>query len=248
MLDPKPFIEILRRATHCRYSTLIMNNRMLMQCYDIDTDSEVGLNYALFIPNSDNKKYEDGFYDQTLIFNPTAILGQYSKGHKYIEQRRKETSLKPKDAKEELCFHIIDNTTAELRFMFYLQDELIISTNYVLQYPIDIHTKEVENCLQTYDNLMTRIRPGGACLIFDGLRYDLQNKALECPEIYHFIVRYAGKKIRIPLLRSMFSGIKNVDTLFLSIQESTLTDIFVYSFQYTKKDLTEQYWGYLLNY
>lgn len=245
MLAVKPFINLLRRATHCRYSNVIMNNRMLMMCYTVDTDSEVGLNYLLFTP--DTKEYEDSFYDETLVLNQSAILNRYNRGHKLVEEKKKAAGLKAKDVKEEFCFLVKDHG-AELKFLYYLQEELITTETYKLEYPVDPTTTVVETCMESYTNLLKRIKPGGACLLFDGLKYDLQNKALECPEIYQFIIRYADKKIRVPLLRSMFSGLKDVDSLYLSIQESTLSDIYIYSFQYTKRGITEQYWGYLLHY
>lgn len=246
MLACKPFVNILRRATHCRYSTIIMANRMFMQCYSIDVDSEVGLNYLLFIP--DTEEYADEFYSETLVLSPSSILARYNRGHKLLEEKKKEAGLKSKDVKEEFCFQIRNSHSAEIKFMYYLLDELVTTETYRLDYPIDMTSVAVETCLQSYTNLLNRIKPGGACLVFDGLRYDLQNKASECSEIYHFIIRYGGKKIQVPILRSMFNGIKDVDTLYLSLQESTLKDIYVYSFQYTKREITEQFWGYLLHY
>ncbi|MDE5610816.1 MAG: hypothetical protein K2I90_02215 [Odoribacter sp.] len=108
---------------------------------------------------------------------------------------------------------------------------------------------DVENIQRTYDLLLDRIKPGGACLVFDGLKHGLQEKAQNCSEVYNFIVRYGKKKIKVPLMRSMFGGIKEVDRFLISIQESTVGDeIFIYTLQYMKKGIAEQFWGYILNY
>ena len=245
MIDVKPFIDILRRASKCKFTDVLMNNHMLIQCYDINIDSEVGLNYVLFIPSTES--YSDPFYDETLYFSPNEILAIYNSGHKYTEEKRKTDGLKPKDMKEELCF-TINNNVAELKFLYYLNDDLIITKVYTTSYPVDETSSYIENCCISYYNLISRIKPGGVGLVFDGVRYDLQRKVQECPNIYYFIVKYSGKTIRIPLTRSMFNGIKDVDSFYISLQESVLTDIFILSLQYTKKDITEQFWGYIVNF
>lgn len=245
LTDAKSFIALMRRATHCRFDTVIMMNRLLGQCYNLDIDSDVGLNYILFIPETE--EYESDFYDETLVLKPSAIIDAYNEGHRSIEAMRKDIKAKPKDVKEEVYLKTT-NEGAELKFCFYLSDELITTSSYKLQYPVDMTMVNIENFTRSYNQLLNRIKLGGACLVFDGLRYNLQEKAVNSPEIYNFIVRYRDKKIKVPLMRSMFGGIKEVDSFYLSVQESTLKDIVVYSLQYTKKGITEQYWGYILLY
>ena len=245
-VDVKGFIAIMRRATHSRFSTVLMHNRMLLQCYNLDIDSDVGFHYILHIPDPD--EYESEFYNETIMLTPSEVLAAYNGGHKLLGEKKKEAGAKAKEANEELYFSV-KKDHAELKFLFYLKDELVTSEMCEIKYPIDMTSVDVENIQHSYDQILSRIKPGGACLVFDGLRYGLQEKAYECSEIYYFIVKYGKKKIRVPLIRSMFGGIKEVDRFLISIQESSLgDDIFIYALQFMKKGIVEQFWGYLLNY
>ena len=41
-MNPKPLITILRRSLKSQYKTFLLNNRMMMQCYTIDEDDDIG--------------------------------------------------------------------------------------------------------------------------------------------------------------------------------------------------------------
>jgi len=246
MVDIKGFIAVIRRTTHSRFNTVVLNNRMFLQCFNLDIDSDIGFHYILPVP--DTEEYDSEFYDETLLLNPSQILAAYNEGHKFLTEKKKETGAKAKDSNEELYF-TVKKDRAELKFLFYLKDEVVMSTTWETRYPIDMTSVDVENIQKSYELLLERVKVGGACLLFDGLKYGLQEKAQECSEVYRFVVKYGKKKIKVPLMKSMFGGIKEVDRFLLSVQESTLgDDIFIYAIQYTKKGITEQFWGYLLNY
>ena len=87
MTNAVPFITLLRRATHSGFDSVIMNNRMFIQCYDLNIDSDIALNYMLFVPDTDD--YASPFYDTQMILHPRKILDAYAVGHKYIEEKRK---------------------------------------------------------------------------------------------------------------------------------------------------------------
>ena len=71
-LKLKPFIELLQRTTKSHYTKLLMKDRMLMGCYSIDDDSDIGLHYILYIPEAE--AYNDPFYDMTAILDVKEIL------------------------------------------------------------------------------------------------------------------------------------------------------------------------------
>ncbi|MCM1295211.1 MAG: hypothetical protein NC311_06690 [Muribaculaceae bacterium] len=244
MANTVPFIALMRRATHSGYSTVIMNNRMLTQCYNLDIDSDIAMNYILYIPNNDD--YDNQLYDMSMILSPRKILDAYSPGHKYLEQKRKEAGAKPKEASEEVMFS--DKHGGEIKFLYYLQGELVTTSTCKVVYPIDSLNPDVANCEASYDKLIGTIKAGGACLVYDGLRMNLQQSIMEYPSIYYFKVRYQNKKVMIPFARSMFMGIKEVDKFYFSVQESTIPNIYVYSYQITKKGITEQLFGYVLSF
>lgn len=245
MTNAAPLIAILRRATHSGFDTMVMNNRMLLQCYNLDVDSDVALNYILYIPDTD--EYSDEMYDKTMIFNPRKILSAYAIGHKYAEAKRKEVAAKSKDLTEEVVFKHKENR-AEFKFLYYLYGELVTTETCDVQYPLDDLNPTMANCEKTYQKLLNFIRPGGACLVYDGLRMNLQESITEYPSIYYFKIKYNGKKLLLPFAKSMFLGIKSVDTFYFSVQESTIQDTYVYSYQISKKGIIEQFFGYVLSF
>ena len=245
MIELKPFLNMLRRATHCGFPTVIMNNRMLMQCYNLDIDSDVGLHYIMHIPD-DYDPLTD-FYDRTMVLNPREILKAYGTGHKELDTIRKEKKMMPKSTTEQLEFHEHKHHL-DLEFHFYLAGEEITTTTVTVISPFDVNSPEIENCTKTYDTLMSRIKRGGACLAFDGLRLGLQPRIVECPEVYRYQVKYGGKRVSVPFTKSMFLGIKDPDKFLFSIQETLMDDIYVLSISLEKKGLTEQFWGYVVQY
>ena len=244
-LELKPFLNILRRATHCGFPSVILNNHMLLQCYNLDIDSDVGLHYVLHIP--DDLDPTTDFYDKVMILKPREILKLYSEGHKELDLERKSQKLMPRAVTEELEYvehkHHID-----LVFHYYLAGEEFDTKEYRIDTDVSDVTPEVENCLQAYDQLMRRIKNGGACLVFDGSRLDLQRRIVDCPEVYRYRVKYNGKKLSIPFTKSMFLGIKEVDQFYFSIQETRMEDVYVYAISLEKKGIVEQFWGYVLQY
>lgn len=240
MTDAKPFIALLRRVSRSRYSALIMNNRMIMQCYNLDVDSDVGLHYILPIP--DTSDYQDEFYDQTFIFSPSAILSVYSAAHKEMDAKRKEEKYKPKDLKEEVC--LVDNT---LKFIYQIADETPISTTVPVIIPDDTNA-DISNILKHYEKLITWIKPGGVCINMDGTYRNLQSTVVDTPEIMFYILKYAGKRVRVPLYKSLFVGIKDLDFFRFNIQETIIDEVYVNTIHISKGGIEEIFWGYILNY
>lgn len=245
MTPAMPFIALLRRASHSGYKSMVMNNRMLIQCFDITIDSDNGLHYVLYIP--DSEAYDDPFYDSYLILDPSTVLNTFNKGHKELEEKRKQLKAKPKEASEEFILHI-KNGHGEIKFLYYLQGELLTTAACRVQYPVDETSRTIINIEETFNNLADRIKPGGICLKFDGLRLGLQEKAMNSSEIYFYVVKCGDRKIKIPLTRSSFMGIKEVDQFVFTVQESLIPHIFVYSYQIKKKGILEQRFGYVLEF
>lgn len=237
-----PLITLLRRVSHSKYHILLLNNRMLMQCYSISEDSDIGLHYVLFIPPTD--EYSDKFYDLKLLLKPTEIMDCYNTGHKILLATKKELKLKTKDVCEEFTF-----VDGEIKFLFYAQDKIIDTEKYTVpQYPLSETNPIIENCIETYYNMINRIKPGGCCVIMDGLRNGMFQCALDAVQINFYRIKINGKNVRIPLIKSLLSGNKSLDSFYVSIQESTINDVYIYALQLTKKGLTDTYFGYIQNF
>lgn len=245
-MEAKPLISLLKRMAKCKYSTVVMTNRMFLQSYDIGIDSTIGLNYVLYIPDTD--AYQDSFYDETLILNQK-ILKEYALEHKRVDAIRKEKKLNPKQLHEE--FHLIkENGRAALKFSYILDDVPYSTVTCDLgMYPVDLYDSMVENVVNSYQSLLKRIKMNGIGFVQDGMLYNLTKAATDTRGVVFHIIRYDNgtKRIRVPIIKSMLSMDKP-DRFLISVQETELDGIFVYSLQFTKGEITDQFWGYILNF
>ena len=136
----------------------------------------------------------------------------------------------------------------EIKFLFYQQEHLLTTHSYLTPYPIDQTEPAAENCVKTLEAMADRIKPGGSCVILDGLRLGLLQRTLESVQIYHHVIKINGEKVRLPLAKSMFLGNKQFDQFLITVQETTMNDIYLYTIALTRKGITECFVGYLQNY
>ncbi|MCM1531901.1 MAG: hypothetical protein NC114_06475 [Ruminococcus flavefaciens] len=239
MTSAKGFLTLLKRATRSKYQTLLMSNRLLMQCFDLDVDSDVGLHYILPIP--DTEEYQSEFYDQTVLLNLPDIIKNYNMAHKEVDAYRKANKYKPKDLVEEV--YLVEN---ELKIAFRVADQSMCTLSIPVIRPTDID-HDVMNIMKQYNLLLDRIKPGGICMEIDGVYQGLQERINSTPEIYYYVLKNAGMKIRVPLFRSMFLGIKEVDLFKFNVQETLMTDVYIMTYQIAKNGIEEIFWGYIVN-
>lgn len=244
-IDVKPFIVLMRRVLKCKYDKVILKNRLIMQCYDIDIDSDIGMHYVLPIPN--NELYKSDFYNQYIIFSPKDILNIYNDGHKVLLERKKDDKLKPKDVKEEIYFNIEKNKGV-FKFIYYTLDKLLCQKVYYIDYPVNETLPIISNCIDTYNTIKTRIKPGGLGIIINGKENNLIQIAQESSDIYYFKISLNNEKIKVPIIKSMFLGNKNWDEFYMSIQETTIKNIYLFCYQLTNNEISEEYFGYIQNF
>lgn len=241
-MDTKPFIELLRRVVKSRYKDFLMTGRMIMQCYTIDEDSDVGLHYILHIPNDD--PYNDSFYNETLVLQPDVIMDAYKNGHDKLTEKKKKTNAKPKEIQEKMDFVITDKG-AKLKMQFIVQDELIDTQTVHLLYPVKDGNAIASNVTNAYTGILDKLKVGGAALSFDGYRLGLYDMAMNSAQIVFYTVKIKGIKVKIPLYRSMFLGQKSFDEFFISVQETTIDMVYLYTIQFARKGIIEQFIGYI---
>lgn len=245
-IELKPFLDLMRRATKCKFKSVFMVNHLLIQCYTVDIDSDIGFHYICPIPKN-NPAYEDSFYDCLVELRPSDILKTYNVGHKILLNFKKENKLKPKDVYEEMYVQRKEDAL-EIKFLFYQQEHLLTTHSYLTPYPIDQTEPTAENCVKTLEAMADRIKPGGSCVILDGLRLGLLQRTLESVQIYHHVIKINGTKVRLPLAKSMFLGNKQFDQFLITVQETVMDDIYLYTIALTRKGITECFVGYLQNY
>ena len=243
-MDIRPFINLLKRTIHSRYGKLLMNNRMLIGCYDLLDDTDVGSHYILMIP--DTEEYTDPFYELSLIMDVRQITDAYRSYHTVFDEERRNKKIKPKDAKEEANYEIIGDK-CNITVDFILGDN--IYSSYAFSIPVATDDMQfVSNITNTYDKLIERVKVGGECVLLDLNRIGIIDKIIESPDIYWQSIHIGNKWIDFPFTRSMFSGIKEFDAIYLSIQESTMQYYYVYTLTYEKRGIQECYFGYLLRF
>ena len=241
----KPFIELLQRSTKSHYTKLFMTDRMLMGCYSVDEDSDIGLHYILYIPETE--EYSDSFYDMTALLDVKELLSLYARGHAGLLEAKKKVKAKPKDISETL--HVrVEKKHLIIKMLFICCDEVIGTEMYITDYPVNPNTPIVENICNTYAKMLDMIRAGGIGISFDAQRYNLYRIALQSPQIYFFKVDVRGNKIKIPIYKSMLVGLKDPNEFYITVEETIIPQLWVYAVQITTKGLTEQYIGYIQNF
>ena len=244
-METKVLIELLRHTAKSGYKEFLMHNRMLMQCYTIDEDADIGLHYILHIPA--DEKYSDVFFDDTLYIIPADIISVYREGHQIFLEKKKELKAKPKDCREEVLYDKTDKK-ATLTFISLIHDEVVDKRVYTMPYPVNEHSSKVETIVNCYNNIFQRLKTGGYAVTLDGFKYGLYHLIDENEELQYFKIKVAGTKIKIPLYKNLLAGSKEPDEFFISIQETNIDGIYLYTVQTARKGLITQYIGYIQNF
>ena len=243
-MQVKPFLDLMKRAQKSRYTEFVMSNRMIMQCYDVSQDSDAGTHYMLHIP--DTEEYKDKFYNQSIIIVPENVLYVYKTGHDELLEAKKKKGAKPRDCKEFIDIVYFDDMV-ELTFQHIIYDELIASNDIGFRYATDNHPN-VQLITKTLTDLENRIKVNGLAAVVDGYKSGFYFKAMNHEQIAYGKIKLGDRKVRVPLFKSMLAGIKEPEDIKLSIQETNLKDIYVYTVQLTNKGLVDQYISYILNF
>lgn len=244
-MDLKAFMDLIRRAKKSSFATVLLHNHMMIQCYDIKIDSDMGLHYVLHIP--DTVEYIDSFYDGTMLLDINEILATYKEGHDQLLAKKKELKLKPKEVKEFFDFKV-KNGVGTIKMQFVAQDELVCTTSYRTEYPLSETSPERTNIENTFSNILHRIKIGGVGIGIDAIKRGLLYRSTHNAQITHAKVSFGGHKVKIPLYKSMVHGSNNPDECFISIQETTMKDIYLYTIQIEKNGIVDQYIGYIQNF
>lgn len=240
----KPLLELIKRAQKSRYTEFVMSNRMIMQCYDVSQDSDAGTHYILHIP--DTEEYEDKFYDQSVIIVPENVLYIYKIGHDELLEAKKKKGAKPRDCKEFIDVVYFDDMV-ELTFQHIIYDKLIASNDIGFRYATDSHPN-VQLITKTLTDLKNRIKINGLSAIVDAYKAGYYYKIMNHSQIIYGKIDLGNIKVRIPLFKSMLAGIKMPDKFVISVQETILKDIYIYTIQLTNKGITDQYISYIINF
>lgn len=240
----KPLLELLRRADKSKYKTVLLMNRMLIQCYDASQDSDMGMHYILHIP--DTEDYIDEFYDNQILITIKEVTEAYKLGHAEVLEKKKKTKAKPKEVNEFVDV-LVDDLYIILKMQFIVLDELV-STQVVKCKRLTERDNAVQIVTNTMDTMLGRSKRGGLAVTLDGYKSGCYYKLMNHAQIAYHKIKIGGVKVRIPLFKSMLAGIKEPDDFTLSIQETNIQDVYLYTIQLKKKEILEEYICYILNF
>ncbi len=244
-IDAKAFITIIRRALKSKYKIFLLHNHMLMQSYNLTDDNVIGFHYVLHIPYTE--EYDNDLYNSTLILDAEKLLLLYKTGHDILLEKKKAISAKPKDVKEIIEF-ITNKNHAKIKFQFIVCDELIYTSTYTTKYPIDEYDENVVNIVSSYQNILNRIKVGSSSVSIDCIKAGILYRLSEATSLIYHKIKIYDKKIMIPVLKSMLAGINKPDEFFMSIQETTIQNVYLYTIQLSANSITDQYIGYIQNF
>lgn len=236
-----PFIELVRRVSKSKYPTLLMHSRMIMQCYTVEEDGDAGMHYVLHIPSTE--EYSDPFYDSTILVTHSQVMALYKDGHEKLTAAKKAAGAKPKEVREELDIVSRDGKVL-LKMQFIVRDELICTMTYMTECPASSNP-EVERILVAYDKMLEVIKVGGYGIAIDAVYHGLYDRALNSPRIVYYPIKIGSHRVNIPICKSMV-GVGACDECFISVQETTIHGIYIYTLQMEKKKLVEQWIGYII--
>lgn len=129
-----------------------------------------------------------------------------------------------------------------------MKDELITTTSISIPYPVNTADFMIDNCVSTFTNMIDRIKPGGQGIVLDGIRLGFMSIAENNVQVHYYTVKLNNNVVRIPIIRSMFLGAKTYDQIIVSIQETLLKNIYLFSYQLSRKGISEQFFGYIQNF
>ena len=240
-----PYIALLKRAVKSGYNNyLIMKDRMFINCYDPDIDSDHGMHYIQMVP--DTADYEDKFYDKTMLINPTTILHAYTDKASELTEKRKEKKLKPKEAAVYLSYNTVDGYV-KLVFEYELQGS-VIDTSSVCIKELSQYDREVELMVHTFDQLVNRLDLSYPTVRIDGVDSGFVEKALNSVRVYYEKLKLEDETIKIPLIKSMLNGNKSFDKFDVTINHTVLKNIYAFMIDYETKGIEEIFWGYIQNF
>lgn len=264
-LNVTQFTNLLRRFPTSAYPVLFVHSHMLMNCYTVDIDSDVGSHSIVYVPED----YPD-FWDGPFLIRPADILTKIREGQKKLKEYRDKYNL-PSKAQEVILEYEKSDTGITLTYNFIVNkiekvavteysfkmfkskknqvvektkekqmvtDELIRYTETDFIPYVDETNLTVENIIKTYDQMVDRMV--GEPVTLDLLSTGLYDIVCSNTAFYYHPVEVNGNQIHIPLIKSLFRRVNDPDELKISISETSLTGVYVYVIYILNKGIAEE--------
>lgn len=246
-LDYKNLVNMLKRAKHSEFKDLLIHDNMMMNCYNVEIDSDVGFHYNLHVPFITEEDY--AFYDTDIIININKLLEEAQHFSKELLEDRKKLGLKPKDA-DIIAIWEIESGTMTVTFKFRILEETKYTSKYETECPANGTNAIISNILTTYTNIINRIDLSAVSTTVNVMLSDILQRVEDSVRTYYLMVPVNGKNVRVPLMKSFFRGVSGskFEKFYLNIAPTTINKVYLYTISFTLKDVTEQFVGYIQDY
>lgn len=238
-------LEILKRVSHSGYKTFLMHDRMLMNCYNVDEDDDIGAHYVLHIPDTD--MYRSDFYKLDLIVDINVISEATKQIRKDHETYRKSKKIRPKDASI-VCRYDFYRGYLLLSIDFMMKDDVWKTVDIKIPHPISDMDPIKSNIEFAYNSMLERIDTSMSPILINGLTEDIPINTLECVRVFYYLVEIDNKMVKIPFLKSFFRSINKFEQFDISIQKTLIKNVYLVAHTFSSKGLTDQYIMYVENF
>lgn len=243
--DHKNFSKMMRRLSHCGYSSVILANRMFMNCYNIDEDETIGMHFIMFIDEPFSELYDEKcFIDYSRISNLIKL------GDANVTAYKKENSLKAKDVLTRSYYYSLENVVElHIQRIDTRNSHVICDTVIELErLSLPAYQSLSDNIISAYEAMISRIDYDYPAEITNGITEQIYELAV-CsvrPFYYNAILR-DKTVVHIPFIKSFFRDIRKFDKFYISIRRTTISNVYLISFLFESNGITESYIMYLEN-
>lgn len=242
--DHKNFSKMMRRLSHCGYSSVIMANRMFMNCYNIDEDETNGMHFIMFISDDYELYEEQCFIDHGRISNLIKL------GDSNVSEYKKEHGVKAKNIVTKSYYYSLENVV-ELHIERYDNLNNCIVNDTVIELErstLPKYRNITNNILSSYETMVNRIDHRYLPEIVNGISEQIYERAVETVRpLYQAVELSDGTMLYIPFIKSFFKDIRKFDRFDISIRRTTINNVYLISFVFETNSIEESYIMYLEN-
>lgn len=261
--DYDHFIEVCKRASKSGFKNLLFYNRMVIGCYDIAQDSDIGMHYILHIPDE-----YDALYDQQFVMNIPEFLKKLNEVRNKVKEERLKLNLPPRAVDGEVQYRVKEQTIEievglrihemvppppETKRKTLVKGDVVMNLGFTTECNLvnsDGAAYQTDLTLDTIKKITERIGESedDHVVLIDALENGLVDVVLGYPRVLYCDVKFGKDTVHVPLMKSFFHGVTKFDRLILTVMKTKIPGIYVYVITIDAKGLTHQSISYLQNF
>lgn len=234
--------DLLKRVSHSGYKNVLIHDHMLMNCYNIEEDDDIGMHYVLHVP--DTEMYQSPFYNLDIILDTEQIAEATKTVYKEFEAHRKKQKIRPKEAKIIGRYDFYQGYML-LSIEYILKDEVWKTVDIEIPYPVREDNSILSNIISAYNTLLERIDLDYPATVINGLTRDIWTDTMNSIRVFYYPVEIDGKTIRLPFMKSFFRTLRKCEQFDVSVQKTYIPGVYLVVHTIGAKNLTEQFIMYV---